>query len=422
MNRRNFVFTTAGATAAALTTKVPFAKAAAPVQSKKNVILVYASGGWDPAHVLDPKPGSGVTSMVAGSAQTYGTDLRVWVANTRPNIAAFFQAHGSIAAAVNGINVNSISHQECRQRMLTGTRSEVNPDLAAMTAFENGWDKPAPYLVLGPSAFTGDLASGATRLGNMNQIVALLDPPAVAGGPYPVPPFTPTSQQEAAIRTWVEARANRVGEMRGQLGKNQKRVADFMESLGRGDLLRQNKSGFGTIGATLSLAAQRTLAVDMLQQGISASVHIDTTDSWDTHDDINDQSQMADDLYRELKALADDLAARPGAIAGNKMLDETIVVVCSEMGRTPRLNGRGGKDHWPTTSALVFGAGVRGGRSLGSTSDGLQPRKVDLATGASDANGRLLETGSFVAGVLKLAGVDPTPFFYDVLPFDAIIG
>lgn len=420
MNRRNFLYTTAGTAAGAmLGSWGSSARAAAPVP--KNLILVYASGGWDPAYVLDPKPGSPVVSMPAGRARSYGSDLRVWIDDSRPNIAAFFDAWAPVTAVVNGISVNSISHQECRQRMLTGTRSETSPDVAALAAFELGWDLPAPYLVLGPSAFTGDLASGAARLGNMNQIVALLDPPAAAAGPYPAPGFVPSSAEEAAIRQWIEGRANRVGAIRATSGRNQRRLADFLDSLDRGDLLRQNATGFGTIGQTLSLAAQRVLAVEMLRNGISATVHLDTTESWDSHDGINEQGRFNDALYRELKGLADDLASRPGRTAGNNMLDETVVAVVSEMGRTPRANGSGGKDHWPTTSALVFGGGIAGGRSLGATSDGLQPRRIDLATGAPDDGGRLLGTDAFLAGLLTSCGVDAGRMFPYAEPFRAIV-
>lgn len=418
MNRRNFLHTTMGATAATIlgATKTARASAAAP----KNLILVYAQGAWDPAFVLDPKPGTTQTDMPAGTMANYGTDLSVWTDTSRPNVKAFFDAWAPVSAVVNGIAVGSISHMECRQRMLTGTRSETNPDIAAMAAFEQGWDLPAPYLVLGPSAFTGTLASGATRLGNMNQVVALLDPPAAAAGAYAAPAFTPNASQEAAIRAYVESRANRVASVRAQAGRNQKRLADFLESLGRGDLLRQNASGFGTIGRKLGLADQRMLAVEMLAADISISVHLDSTRSWDSHDRWQvEQTQFNDELYGNLKALADDLAARPGRQAGNKMLDETVVLVCSEMGRTPKINGTG-KDHWPVTSCLVFGARINGGRSLGKSTQGQQAEKIDYATGAPSASGALLSTDALLAGVLGTMGIDSTNFFPASTPFTAI--
>lgn len=50
------------------------------------------------------------------------------------------------------------------------------------------------------------------------------------------------------------------------------------------------------------------------------------------------------------------------------LLETTSVVVWGEFGRTPRINGKGGRDHWPSTqSVLVTGGGLRSGQILGET-------------------------------------------------------
>ncbi|WP_250847136.1 DUF1501 domain-containing protein [Aquisphaera insulae] len=66
-------------------------------------------------------------------------------------------------------------------------------------------------------------------------------------------------------------------------------------------------------------------------------------------------------LDRALSALLDDLGARG-------LLDTTMVVATGEFGRTPRLNGAGGRDHWPGVwSALAAGGGIRGGTVVGAS-------------------------------------------------------
>jgi uncharacterized protein (DUF1501 family) len=90
------------------------------------------------------------------------------------------------------------------------------------------------------------------------------------------------------------------------------------------------------------------------------------------------------------------------------------------MGRTPKLNAGGGKDHWPVTSAMLLGAGVRGGRVIGATDDSLGALSLDLASGAADPKGRQLQTGNLVAGVLEHVGVDPTTHFPEVEPLGAL--
>jgi uncharacterized protein (DUF1501 family) len=60
-------------------------------------------------------------------------------------------------------------------------------------------------------------------------------------------------------------------------------------------------------------------------------------------------------MDRAYAALLEDLHARG-------LLDETLVVWMGEFGRTPRINGGGGRDHWGNVfSVALAGGGVRGG-------------------------------------------------------------
>src|SRR5262249_3655892 len=58
------------------------------------------------------------------------------------------------------------------------------------------------------------------------------------------------------------------------------------------------------------------------------------------------------------------------------LLEETLVLAMGEFGRTPKLNPRGGRDHWPGVWSVQFaGAGVRGGQVVGSSNAlGAEPR------------------------------------------------
>jgi uncharacterized protein (DUF1501 family) len=60
-------------------------------------------------------------------------------------------------------------------------------------------------------------------------------------------------------------------------------------------------------------------------------------------------------------ALISDLSERG-------LLDETLVIAMGEFGRTPKLNTRGGRDHWPRVFSVVLaGGGIKGGQVLGSS-------------------------------------------------------
>jgi hypothetical protein len=86
---------------------------------------------------------------------------------------------------------------------------------------------------------------------------------------------------------------------------------------------------------------------------------------WDTHRDhfrLYDQNLMPE-LDQALSALISDLQERG-------LLQETLVIVMGEMGRTPKINSNrdGGRDHWGHAySVLWAGGGIRGGQVVGAT-------------------------------------------------------
>jgi hypothetical protein len=380
--------------------------AAAPTGPARRVVLVLAQGGWDTTYAIDPKPGLAGVDAPAGAVQAFG-GLDILTDPSRPSVGTFFNNWGSQCAVVRGISVSSIAHPDCVHRILTGVTSDTAPDIAAIAAAEHAPDLPAPYLILGRTAFSGPYASQSARTGSANQIVTLLDNqftfPAVGA---PLIPLAPTDAEEALIRAHVAARAERE-----LMATADARVQDFLDSLTRGDLLRE-------LGQVTKLELTRTfdtqikLAVEALSRGLCHSVQLESGD-WDTHTNNAAQGARHEAFFKGLSSLMADLAA-------TKLLDDTIVVVASEMGRTPLLNSAQGKDHWPVTSALVLGAGVAGGKVVGATTDALDAAPVDFKTGAVDPNGKPITYSDFAAGLLSHVGVDPGPFILTGAPLHAI--
>lgn len=83
---------------------------------------------------------------------------------------------------------------------------------------------------------------------------------------------------------------------------------------------------------------------------------------WDTHSRNTDAlKQLMPIMDQTYSALLDDLSQRG-------LLDETLVVWMAEFGRTPRINGSGGRDHWGRVfSVALAGGGIRGGVVHGSS-------------------------------------------------------
>lgn len=84
--------------------------------------------------------------------------------------------------------------------------------------------------------------------------------------------------------------------------------------------------------------------------------------NWDTHqDNFQRTTDLAGQVDQPAAALIRDLKDRG-------MLDTTLVIWMGEFGRTPRINPRGGRDHYPKAfNAAIAGAGVQGGRVIGET-------------------------------------------------------
>jgi hypothetical protein len=88
-------------------------------------------------------------------------------------------------------------------------------------------------------------------------------------------------------------------------------------------------------------------------------------EGWDTHEDNYNRTKARNEIFDQPMAqLITDLRQRG-------MLDRTLVIWMGEFGRTPRINARAGRDHYPRAFNLVLaGGGVRGGQVLGETDAG----------------------------------------------------
>jgi uncharacterized protein (DUF1501 family) len=259
-----------------------------------------------------------------------------------------------------------------------------------------------PYLVLGDFAYTGPYAASVGRVGPRNQLAQLLSP----ADPAP----RPTAAEDAIMQRYAQASAERARATRGATGYNRRRVDDFARSIERAARMRTLRDRFGTPGDALAFESQIALALDALAQDLSHAVMLNPRQNFDTHFENFRQTQSHEAMFAGLSTLIGELSRRPGRAAGTTMLDDTVVVVFSEMTRTPRLTmpqPDAGKEHWPVGAAMLLGGGVRGGRVYGATTPTSEPARIDLATGAASATGERITPASFVAGVLALCGVEP---------------
>ena len=143
------------------------------------------------------------------------------------------------------------------------------------------------------------------------------------------------------------------------------------------------KYGTGRFGQGCLMARR------LIEQGV-AFVEV-SLNGWDTHANNFEQvAQLSSDLDAGWASLMEDLAERG-------LLDSTTILWMGEFGRTPQINGRAGRDHFPSAWTGVFaGGGIAGGQVYGRTS----------------ADGRQIEDGKtsvneLLATLTSALGVDP---------------
>jgi hypothetical protein len=119
------------------------------------------------------------------------------------------------------------------------------------------------------------------------------------------------------------------------------------------------REGYGTSKFGLGCLLARRL----VETGVP-SIEV-TLNGWDTHfENFPRVKALAEQVDSPLSYLITDLKQRG-------LLDSTLVVWMGEFGRTPRINPRAGRDHYPRAfNVLLAGGGIQGGRVIGTTDAG----------------------------------------------------
>lgn len=152
-----------------------------------------------------------------------------------------------------------------------------------------------------------------------------------------------------------------------------------------------------------SAKAQAALAAQAAVKGVSQAISIQLATGIDHHDDT-----YQDDHATAVREGLDALSQLISYLEEAGVWDRCILVAWSEFARTPRINGRGGRDHHLASSCLVAGKGIAGNRVIGATEDEtFGTRGVDLDTGeAVSEGGVVLRPPDVHATMLKAIGVN----------------
>ena len=372
-----------------------------------NFVFVFNSGGWDPTRVFANCFEQRAVDMEVDSGITTMGDFSFVDHVNRPSVHAFFERFYERSVIFNGVLVPSVAHMNCRRLMMTGTSNDGASDWAAIVAGHSNYELALPQIVLSGPSYAGIHGTSVTRAGSSGQLDALLSGTVLDWSDLST--NRPATRAEDRMDTYMLRRAAAAMNST-ELPRAKELYASYQTSLERAVDLK-DLQGVINWSASGDLTSQGNLAAQILSMGISRTVMMNHGGSgWDTHTN-NDatQSQSWESLFSGLLDMADRFSTLPGRGAGS-LLDETVIVVMSEMGRTPQLNDGEGKDHWPYTSALVMGPGLTGGRVIGATDEFYYGVPIDFDTGEQWRDGLDLTVGNLGATLVQLGGVDPEQY------------
>jgi len=366
-------------------------------------LFAFANGGWDITQVFESdKEGLPTVDVPTGQRTQFGQTVNdtFWDDPAgRPAVTQFFQDFGDRSAIINGIYQRTVSHSLGRELMMTGKLGENAADWPTQIAARRAVDKLLPHLAMSGPSFTGSLGGIATSGSSFNRLVS---PDGYSAG----------ETQDNVMENYLSSVLDELAVEAGEHGFADGRINELEDGYNRfedikaaGDSLNISGNGF---------TEQALSAITAFQNGLSVTATVRLPGGYDTHGD-NDmrQGQNFQNSFMGLNTIVTELANRAGTTGTGSMLDQTTVCLVSEFARTPKLNGNNGKDHWPTTSCIVVGGGIDGGRVLGASDDSQNAVNVDFTTGLPDPdNGIELNTAHLGAALLALAGVDPA----EVLP------
>jgi len=324
----------------------------------KNVIYLYMSGGMTHLDTFDPKTGT----ETGGPTQTIKTNADgVQLAENLPLLAN----HADKIAVVRGMSSTKGAHQQGNYFMHTSYAQRatiVHPSMGAwMTRLDGRFNPTLP---------------GAVVVGG--------------GSRHPLSGFLSTSHQPLAVGNPNEGLKN-VRRLWGMTEEKFEKGLNLSQKLDRSFTQKYNLEKVNAYSdmyddAVRLMKSKDLKAFDLKEESESTRESYGSDNfgqgvllarrlverqvrfvevqlgGWDTHQ--NNFSRVPERcaiLDQALSALLDDLSKRG-------LLEETLVVLATEFGRTPNINVNDGRDHYPKAfSCMLAGGGIRGGQVWGST-------------------------------------------------------
>ena len=359
-------------------------------------LFVNAEGGWDPLCVFAPLFDAEAIDMEPLAEPWTLGGLSLVDHPQRPVTRSFFERRNGELAVLNGVSTRSVNHETCQTVALTGSTSEERPDWATILGYEQRDTASLPHLVVSGPSFAGPHSVFVSRA--EGRLQATIDGSLLVDNDNPV--RIPDAPAARVVDRFLEQR----GRARALGIEDSVRLTDYQEALARARDLSDSALELRLV-AGADFGGRMQTAISALAAGVSRCASVGTGFIWDTHDDNTAQIGLFESFFADLDTALTTLATTPGP-DGTPLADDTVVVVTSEMARTPAYNGTGGRDHWPYTSMMLIGPGIATGRSFGGYTSLYTGIGVDDG-GNADTSQPGIPSEALGATLLALGDVDP---------------
>jgi len=377
-------------------------------------IFIHANGGWDTTFSFEVKLGSTTIESDPNGQEAIAHGIPYVDNSIRPSVKRVLDDFGDRCCVINGMLIRSISHDIGTRLLFSGLSDTSRSDWPTLIAFETAVELLMPHLHLSGPVYPGDLGSVTTSGAGFTEFL-FPDRHGV---------YVPSASAAQSLDQYIAGRLQGIQTAAANLGINTERLDGMALSYERLSEMesRRDEIDFGSLQ---TLADEGRAAVDSFERGLSIAATMEAVrgGNFDSHQDNNDtQNVKYEEAFDGIHQILTDLASRTGTTGTSTMLDQTTIVVFSEMSRTPKINNEEGKDHWPYTSVLLIGGGVKGGTVLGETDDTLSGLGINFESGVLETEGRILSSANLGAGLLDLAGIDSNLYLPGIEPFRAFKG
>ncbi|MEY2987335.1 MAG: hypothetical protein RJB13_856 [Pseudomonadota bacterium] len=386
----------------------------------KKLVWIHMSGGWDILETVDPKSQStakldimydfSLAPRLNGASQ----DVRLgrWMAKTA--------AHGSDIVVVRGLAMGTTSHDAGSVYADTGVLSNSgNVNAASIPAIVASQSVVTiPLIQVGggntPKTDRGLLKPVSIVRAQELELYRKLFPGS-ADERDASQRIIEYSRRSLLRLQSVTGSHDRLTEIEAARSKIQAQIeADVGSKLLLTDEDRlpfEQNSESEVSRDRANLISNFALVIKLLKNQLVTSVNM-SVGGFDTH--ANQERTLGPRLTNFDEIFATFL----GQLKAEGLLNDTLVVLYSDFGRTPKVNSNSGRDHWPVGGALLAGGGLLGGRAVGATDENLLALNVDENTGQASASGIQLSPihlgGSIIELTLGKSYLEKRPYLESV--------